>query len=94
MVCFPSSFDMCVHAFSKYFPARLFEFQVAMVCVVCLVVECSNWFLVSLLHVPFVLVSSSVVSFVSSLLELFSGGLPGGLPLSVFGSFGLGCFFP
>ena len=53
MVCFPSSFDMCVHVFSKYFPARLFEFQVAMVCVVCLVVECSNWFLVSLLHVPF-----------------------------------------
>ena len=38
MVCLPSSVDMWLQAFSKYFPGRLFEFHVAIVCVHCLVV--------------------------------------------------------
>ena len=83
MVCFPSSLDMFLHAFSKYFPARLFEFQVAMVCVVCLVVVCSIFSFVSLVLGSVVVLSSSVVSLVSLVLELLSGGLPGTLFLSV-----------
>ena len=83
MVCLPSSLDMCLHVFSKCFPARLFEFQVAMVCVVCLVVVCSNFSFVSLVLGCVLVLSSSAVPSVSLVLELLSGGLPGTLFLSV-----------
>ena len=94
MVCLPSSLDICLHVFSKYFPARLFEFQVAIVCVVCLVVVCSIVSLVSSVLGCVLVLSSSALSLVSFVLELWSGGLPGALFLSVlWGSF-LGCFVP
>ena len=83
MVCLPSSSDMWCRALSKYFPARLFEFQVATVCVVCLVVECSNVVLVSSVATCVVLLSSLESSAVSFVLGLGSGGLPGVVLLSV-----------
>ena len=62
MVCLPSSMDMWCRAFSKYFPARLFEFQVATVCVVCFVVVCSNVVLVSSVTTCVAMLSSLVLS--------------------------------
>ena len=94
MVCLPSSMDMWCKAFSKYFPARLFEFQVATVCVVSLVVVCSNVVLVSSVTTCVAMLSSLVSSAVSFVLVLGSGGLPGAVFLSVLWESLLGCFVP
>ena len=83
MVCLPSSRDMWCRALSKYFPARLFEFQVATVCVMCLVVACSNVVMVLSVAACVVLLSSLESSVDPFVLGMVSGGLPGVVLLSV-----------
>ena len=94
MVCLPSSRDMWCRALSKYFPARLFEFQVATVCVVCLVVACSNVVLVLSVAACVVLLSSLESSVDPFVLGMGSGGLPGVVLLSVLWESLLGWFAP
>ena len=75
MACLPNSFAMCLHAFSNEFPERLLEFQVTMVCVVCLRVACSKLPSVSGVGVPVFLFWLVSCPWGVSCSWSFSGGL-------------------
>ena len=75
-MCLPSSRDKCCRALSKYLAGLLFEFQVAIEYVECLVVMCSEVVLVCSVRCDVVCWLLLGPPFVPLVVSSVSGGLP------------------